>query len=159
MRKIELLAPAKNYQTGIAAINCGADAVYIGCEKFSARSRRGPPPGGPETPAAPLPRTRCRESPRDPCAAPGSGLPRAPSGRDRCSRRPPGCARSTGGWGPDQSPCRCGRSPGTGRRSDVRTWRSPDGRGAQLPVGAPPVEVQRSPRSAKETEPSAETMK
>lgn len=41
MRKIELLAPAKNYQTGIAAINCGADAVYIGCEKFGARSTAG----------------------------------------------------------------------------------------------------------------------
>lgn len=41
MRKIELLAPAKNLETGIAAINCGADAVYIGCEKFSARSAAG----------------------------------------------------------------------------------------------------------------------
>jgi putative protease len=38
MRKIELLAPAKNLETGLAAINFGADAVYIGPEKFSARS-------------------------------------------------------------------------------------------------------------------------
>jgi len=38
MRKIELLAPAKNLETGIAAINFGADAVYIGPEKFSARA-------------------------------------------------------------------------------------------------------------------------
>jgi putative protease len=38
MRKIELLAPAKNLNTGIAAINFGADAVYIGPEKFSARA-------------------------------------------------------------------------------------------------------------------------
>jgi len=38
MRKIELLAPAKNSETGIAAINFGADAVYIGPEKFSARA-------------------------------------------------------------------------------------------------------------------------
>ncbi len=38
MRKIELLAPARNLETGIAAINFGADAVYIGPEKFSARS-------------------------------------------------------------------------------------------------------------------------
>ncbi len=38
MRKIELLAPAKNLETGIAAINSGADAVYIGPEKFSARA-------------------------------------------------------------------------------------------------------------------------
>jgi putative protease len=37
MRKIELLAPAKNIETGIAAINFGADAVYIGPQKFSAR--------------------------------------------------------------------------------------------------------------------------
>jgi len=38
MRKIELLAPARNLETGIAAINFGADAVYIGPEKFSARA-------------------------------------------------------------------------------------------------------------------------
>ena len=36
-RKIELLAPAKNLQVGIAAIDCGADAVYIGAQKFGAR--------------------------------------------------------------------------------------------------------------------------
>lgn len=41
MRKIELLAPARNLDTGIAAINSGADAVYIGPEKFSARSAAG----------------------------------------------------------------------------------------------------------------------
>lgn len=41
MRKIELLAPAKNFETGIAAVNCGADAVYIGPEKFGARSMAG----------------------------------------------------------------------------------------------------------------------
>jgi putative protease len=38
MRKIELLAPAKNLETGIAAINFGADAVYIGAPKFGARA-------------------------------------------------------------------------------------------------------------------------
>ncbi len=43
MRKIELLAPAKNCETGIAAVNCGADAVYIGPEKFGARSAAGNP--------------------------------------------------------------------------------------------------------------------
>lgn len=37
-RKIELLAPAKNLECGIAAINHGADAVYIGAPKFGARS-------------------------------------------------------------------------------------------------------------------------
>lgn len=41
MRKIELLAPAKNKQIGIDAINYGADAVYIGGENFSARSNAG----------------------------------------------------------------------------------------------------------------------
>ena len=37
-RKIELLAPAKNLECGIEAINHGADAVYIGAPKFGARS-------------------------------------------------------------------------------------------------------------------------
>ncbi|OGR94603.1 MAG: hypothetical protein A2016_01030 [Elusimicrobia bacterium GWF2_62_30] len=37
MRKIELLAPARDLETGIHAVNCGADAVYIGAEKFGAR--------------------------------------------------------------------------------------------------------------------------
>lgn len=41
MGKIELLAPAKNLETGIAAINYGADAVYIGAPKFGARSAAG----------------------------------------------------------------------------------------------------------------------
>ncbi len=41
MRQIELLAPAKNLAFGKAAINCGADAVYIGSPKFSARSAAG----------------------------------------------------------------------------------------------------------------------
>ncbi len=37
MRKLELLAPAKNIDIGITAINMGADAIYIGAEGFSAR--------------------------------------------------------------------------------------------------------------------------
>lgn len=37
MRKVELLSPAKNKDIGIAAINNGADAVYIGCSQFGAR--------------------------------------------------------------------------------------------------------------------------
>ena len=36
--QIELLAPAKNLEFGKAAINCGADAVYIGAPKFGARA-------------------------------------------------------------------------------------------------------------------------
>lgn len=40
-RKIELLAPAKNLECGIEAINHGADAVYIGAPKFSARAAAG----------------------------------------------------------------------------------------------------------------------
>ena len=36
-RKIELLAPAKDYDTAVDAIDCGADAVYIGGAKFGAR--------------------------------------------------------------------------------------------------------------------------
>ncbi len=40
-RTIELLAPAKDKETGIAAINSGADAVYIGAPEFSARAAAG----------------------------------------------------------------------------------------------------------------------
>jgi len=40
-QKIELLAPARTRETGIAAINCGADAVYIGAEAFGAREEAG----------------------------------------------------------------------------------------------------------------------
>ncbi|MFA7002097.1 MAG: peptidase U32 family protein, partial [Candidatus Omnitrophota bacterium] len=40
-KQIELLAPAKNAEIGKAAINCGADAVYIGAEKFGARKQAG----------------------------------------------------------------------------------------------------------------------
>ncbi len=38
VRKIELLAPAQNTTCGIAAINHGADAVYIGGPRFGARA-------------------------------------------------------------------------------------------------------------------------
>ena len=37
-KKIELLSPAKDYAQGVAAINSGADAVYIGGPKFGART-------------------------------------------------------------------------------------------------------------------------
>ncbi|MCL2289628.1 MAG: U32 family peptidase [Bacteroidetes bacterium] len=40
-RKIELLAPAKNVQCGKEAILHGADAIYMGAPKFSARSAAG----------------------------------------------------------------------------------------------------------------------
>ncbi len=33
----ELLSPAKDKETAIAAIDCGADAVYIGAPSFGAR--------------------------------------------------------------------------------------------------------------------------
>lgn len=41
MREIELLAPAKNLECGIAAIDHGADAVYIGARNFGARHAAG----------------------------------------------------------------------------------------------------------------------
>ena len=41
MQTIELLAPAKNLECGIAAIDHGADAVYIGAAKFGARQSAG----------------------------------------------------------------------------------------------------------------------
>lgn len=37
-KKIEILAPAKNLYQGMAAINSGADAVYMGAELFGART-------------------------------------------------------------------------------------------------------------------------
>lgn len=37
-RKIELLAPARNLECGIEAVNHGADAVYIGAPRFGARA-------------------------------------------------------------------------------------------------------------------------
>ncbi len=41
MRKLELLAPAKNLEVGIAAIDHGADAVYIGASHHGARAAAG----------------------------------------------------------------------------------------------------------------------
>ena len=41
MRSLELLAPAKNLECGIAAIDHGADAVYIGAQRFGARAAAG----------------------------------------------------------------------------------------------------------------------
>jgi putative protease len=40
-RKIELLSPAGNLEAGIEAVNHGADAVYIGAPRFSARAAAG----------------------------------------------------------------------------------------------------------------------
>lgn len=41
MNTLELLAPAGNAAIGLAAINCGADAVYIGAPRFGAREAAG----------------------------------------------------------------------------------------------------------------------
>ncbi|MBR0526673.1 MAG: U32 family peptidase [Prevotella sp.] len=41
MTSLELLAPAKNLECGIAAIDHGADAVYIGAPRFGARAAAG----------------------------------------------------------------------------------------------------------------------
>ena len=41
MRTLELLAPAKNLEIGKAAIDHGADAVYIGAPRFGARAAVG----------------------------------------------------------------------------------------------------------------------
>lgn len=38
-QKIELLAPAKDKECAFAAINAGADAVYIGAAGFGARKK------------------------------------------------------------------------------------------------------------------------
>ncbi len=42
-KKLELLAPARNLEFGKAAVNHGADAVYIGAGQFSARKAAGNP--------------------------------------------------------------------------------------------------------------------
>ena len=39
MKKVELLAPAKDKKTAISAINSGCDAVYIGAQNFGARKK------------------------------------------------------------------------------------------------------------------------
>ena len=41
MRTLELLAPARNREIGIAAIDCGADAVYLAGPAFGARQAAG----------------------------------------------------------------------------------------------------------------------
>ncbi|MBQ6311518.1 MAG: U32 family peptidase [Bacteroidales bacterium] len=41
MREIELLSPARNSEIGIAAIDCGADSVYIAAPKYGARQQAG----------------------------------------------------------------------------------------------------------------------
>ena len=43
MRELELLAPARTADIGIAAIDCGADAVYIAGPEFGARQAAGNP--------------------------------------------------------------------------------------------------------------------
>ncbi len=43
MQSIELLSPARNLECGIAAIDHGADAVYIGASRFGARAAAGNP--------------------------------------------------------------------------------------------------------------------
>ena len=42
-QRLELLAPAKNRELGIAALDHGADAVYIGAQHFGARAAAGNP--------------------------------------------------------------------------------------------------------------------
>ena len=37
VKRIELLAPARDYASAVDAVDCGADAVYIGATKFGAR--------------------------------------------------------------------------------------------------------------------------
>ncbi|MDR0371058.1 MAG: U32 family peptidase [Prevotellaceae bacterium] len=49
MQKIELLSPAKNLACGLAAIEHGADAVYIGAPRFGARAAAGNSIGDIET--------------------------------------------------------------------------------------------------------------
>ena len=43
MKDLELLAPARNADIGIAAIDCGADAVYIAGQEFGPGRQRAIP--------------------------------------------------------------------------------------------------------------------
>jgi len=43
VNSIELLAPARDLACGLAAIDCGADAVYTGAPRFGARAKAGNP--------------------------------------------------------------------------------------------------------------------
>ncbi|HMN61478.1 MAG TPA: U32 family peptidase, partial [Anaerolinea sp.] len=52
MNQVELLSPARDLETGVAAINCGADAVYLGAARFGAREAAGNPLGDIEALAA-----------------------------------------------------------------------------------------------------------
>ena len=45
MRALELLAPARTADIGVAAVDCGADAVYIAGPAFGARQAAGNPVG------------------------------------------------------------------------------------------------------------------
>jgi len=40
-RKVELLAPARNLECALEAVNHGADAVYMGAGRFGARAAAG----------------------------------------------------------------------------------------------------------------------
>ncbi len=42
-RAVELLAPARDLECGVAALLCGADALYIGAPRFGARAAAGRP--------------------------------------------------------------------------------------------------------------------
>ena len=55
MTSLELLAPAKNLACGIAAIDHGADAVYIGASRFGARSAAGNSIDDIPNPQSPIP--------------------------------------------------------------------------------------------------------
>ncbi|HCP57681.1 MAG TPA: collagenase-like protease, partial [Alistipes obesi] len=37
MKRLELLAPARDYASAVAAVDAGADAIYIGGARFGAR--------------------------------------------------------------------------------------------------------------------------
>ncbi|MCZ2317157.1 MAG: collagenase-like protease, partial [Bacteroidales bacterium] len=39
--KVELLAPARNLECAVEAVNHGADAVYMGADRFGARAAAG----------------------------------------------------------------------------------------------------------------------
>ena len=57
---VELLAPAKDYAHGCAAIDCGADALYVGAPAFGARAGAAVAAGCAITPTVSGPRSSSR---------------------------------------------------------------------------------------------------
>ena len=126
--EIELLAPAKNADIGIEAVNHGADAIYIGGPAFGARASAGNESGrhrAPHAPRAPLRRQGVHHAQHHPARR--RARRRAPDGlagvRGRCRRA------DRAGHGPADA--RPAADPAARQHAD----RHPHAREGQVPPG------------------------